>query len=192
MKLEGVQTLLRVFLRNTEKYSWWSLMIDKLLKCALKHKMEGATVFEGILGLDATGRLIESGRWALVQRQMAVVEFFDCPLTIGAFLPDVCEIVRYGTITLEGAHVLAYRRRDKDTNRIRSHFPIPDQPATEKYLPSAEEFPIMRQIEDGQLLRIFIDDSDRYQNQPLFKAIIAKAKELGLANAIVLRAPKVA
>lgn len=38
---------------------------------------------------------------------------------------------------------------------------------------------------DGKLLRIFIGESERYQGQPLFSAIIAKARELGLAGATV-------
>jgi len=48
----------------------------------------------------------------------------------------------------------------------------------------------MRTAVDGQLLRIFIDDTDTYQHQPLYRAVLGKARELGLSNAVVLRAPK--
>jgi PII-like signaling protein len=37
----------------------------------------------------------------------------------------------------------------------------------------------------GKLLRIFIGESDRYAGQPLFEAIVRKARELGLAGATV-------
>jgi uncharacterized protein len=43
--------------------------------------------------------------------------------------------------------------------------------------------------EDAILLRIFIGESDRYQNQPLYQAIVLKARELELAGATVLRGP---
>jgi len=43
--------------------------------------------------------------------------------------------------------------------------------------------------EDAVLLRIFIGESDRYQHQPLYQAIVLKARELGLAGATVLRGP---
>jgi uncharacterized protein len=43
--------------------------------------------------------------------------------------------------------------------------------------------------EDAVLLRIFIGESDRYQNQPLYEAIVLKARELQLAGATVLRGP---
>ena len=40
---------------------------------------------------------------------------------------------------------------------------------------------------DGQLLRIFIGESDRWGNQPLTEAIVRRAHEEGLAGATVLR-----
>ena len=39
------------------------------------------------------------------------------------------------------------------------------------------------------LLRIFIGESDRYHHQPLYEAIVLKARELELAGATVLRGP---
>jgi len=40
---------------------------------------------------------------------------------------------------------------------------------------------------EGQLLRIFIGESDRWDGRPLYEAIVRKARELGLAGATVLR-----
>lgn len=45
----------------------------------------------------------------------------------------------------------------------------------------------MKLPEDGILLRILIGESDRYGRQPLYEAIVHKAKELDLAGATVLR-----
>jgi PII-like signaling protein len=39
------------------------------------------------------------------------------------------------------------------------------------------------------LLRIFAGESDRYGGQPLYQAIVSKARELNLAGATVLRSP---
>ena len=41
--------------------------------------------------------------------------------------------------------------------------------------------------EDGSLVRIFIGESDRHGHQPLYEAIVLKAREHGLAGATVLR-----
>ena len=40
---------------------------------------------------------------------------------------------------------------------------------------------------EGQLLRIFIGESDKYAGAPLFEWIVNKAREMGLAGATVLR-----
>src|SRR3954453_18037887 len=45
----------------------------------------------------------------------------------------------------------------------------------------------MKIPENGKLLRVFIGESDRWNHQPLFEAIVLKARELGLAGAAVLR-----
>jgi hypothetical protein len=47
----------------------------------------------------------------------------------------------------------------------------------------------MKIPERGKLLRIFIGESDRWHHQPLYEAIVLKARELGLAGATVLRGP---
>ena len=39
------------------------------------------------------------------------------------------------------------------------------------------------------LLRIFIGESDRWHHQPLYEAIVLKAREVHLAGATVLRGP---
>lgn len=43
--------------------------------------------------------------------------------------------------------------------------------------------------EQSLLLRIFIGESDRHEGQPLYEAIVLKARERHLAGATVLRGP---
>ena len=45
----------------------------------------------------------------------------------------------------------------------------------------------MKISEDGQLLRIFIGESDRWHGKPLYEAIILKAREMGIAGATMMR-----
>jgi PII-like signaling protein len=42
---------------------------------------------------------------------------------------------------------------------------------------------------EATLLRIFIGESDRWQQKPLYEAIVLKARETHLAGATVLRGP---
>ncbi|MCG3163123.1 MAG: hypothetical protein JMDDDDMK_04501 [Acidobacteria bacterium] len=45
----------------------------------------------------------------------------------------------------------------------------------------------MKVPENGQLLRIFIGESDKWEGVPLYEAIILKARELNIAGATMLR-----
>lgn len=45
----------------------------------------------------------------------------------------------------------------------------------------------MKSQSEGQLLRIFIGESDHWEGRPLYEAIVHRARELGLAGATVIR-----
>jgi PII-like signaling protein len=51
-----------------------------------------------------------------------------------------------------------------------------------------EEVP-MQIPKDAVLLRIFFGENDRFEQMPLFEAIVLKAREMHLAGATVLRGP---
>ena len=51
MKLEGEQTLLRVYLRNTDKQGWFSPpAAESLTQRARRDGLAGATILRGVLG----------------------------------------------------------------------------------------------------------------------------------------------
>lgn len=187
MKLEAEQTLLRVYLRNTDQYGWSSAG-DSLVERAQGKGLAGATVLRGIMGLDITGQILESRRWSMVEHVPVIIEFVDQAKRIGAFLSDIGDIVFEGMATLERAHVMVYRHRAiAEKAVLGTNVPKPITPLST--LPSPEEFPTMKLSEEGQLLRVFCGESDVWQGHPLFQAIVYKAKELGLAGATVLRGP---
>ena len=190
MKLEGEQVLLRVYLRNTDKKGWFSPpAAADLVQRAKSSGLAGATVLRGFFGLDANGHLLESSRWSLVEHVPIIVEFVDGPQIIGRFLSVVGEVVEEGLATLERAHVLMYRQSQKELDKAHRHLAVPGSIKPLSTLPSPEEFPAMQLSETGQLLRVFIGDSDLWQGEPLYRAIVLKARELGLAGATVLRGP---
>jgi uncharacterized protein len=183
MKFEGEQTLLRIYVRNTDR-AGWSNTADALLDQAYSQKLAGATVSPGICGLDVSGHLLEPHWWSLVRPVPVIVEIFDTPQSIGRFLPIVDDIVEEGVATLERAHVLVHRRRaDPKCEPLE----VPAPPGPFANLPSPDEYPIMKRSEEGQLLRIFVDNSDQWGNDRLYKAIVHKAHELGLTWAAVFR-----
>lgn len=188
MKLEGEQTLLRVYLRNTDKHGWSSAS-ETLVQRAFAEGLAGATILRGIYGLDVAGNLLDTRLWSIADHVPVIVEIVDNSRSIGAFLSSVREIVLEGLATLERGHVLLYRHGREAAERARMRLDLPGPVTPLSTLPSPEEFPLMQLSENGQLLRVFIGESDTWQGQPLFKAIVLKARELGLAGATVLKGP---
>lgn len=189
MRLEGEQALLRVYLRNTDRHGWKSLP-PYLLRRAMGAGLEGATLYRAQCGLDTTGRLLEPRWWSLVRRMPVVLEVFDSPRAVGAFLGVLAEYVSEGLASLERAHVLAHRRKPEQAAAVARRLEVPARADPWAHLPSPEEFPIMRQSLEGQLLRVFIDAGDHVRGEPLYRVILRRAKELGLAWAGVIRPDK--
>jgi PII-like signaling protein len=150
--------------------------------------LAGATLLRGIFGLDVTGAILEPSVWTLAERVPVIVEFVDAPAAIGRFLAVVQEVVTEGVATLERAHVLLYRQNRTAVEVVRRRLELPGPDAV-AVLPSAEEFPVMQMSENGQLLRVFLGEADVWHGEPLYRAIVLKARALGLAGATVLRGP---
>jgi PII-like signaling protein len=47
----------------------------------------------------------------------------------------------------------------------------------------------MKHESDGCLLRVYLGELNKHGHQPLYEAIVLKAREMGLAGATVLRGP---
>lgn len=186
MKLEGEQTLLRVYLRNTDKYGWWRQAADTLVTRARSQGLAGATVLRGFFGLDIDGHLLDRKLTSLAEPRPVIIEFVDRPDVIGRFLSVVEEVVQEGMATLERGHVLMYRSGGAAAAGGAQRFVVPSPVAALSTLPRLEEFSTMTLSENGQLLRIFIGESDVWEGEPLYRAIVMKVKELGMAGATVL------
>lgn len=186
MKLEGEQVLLRVYLTSTDKVGWGAAA-EALVHAARRQGMAGATLLRGILGLDLKGRLLQPRPWALVEHVPVIVECVDTAPAIGAFLSVVVRLVPVGMATLERAHVLVYRERGMQATRTVLPLQVPAAVPAFAGLPIAEDFPMLQRSEEGILLRIFIGEADVWEGLPLYRALVLKARDLGLTGATVLR-----
>jgi PII-like signaling protein len=88
VKLEGEQTLLRVYLRNTDKHGWSSAS-ETLVQRAFAEGLAGATILRGIYGLDVAGNLLDTRLWSIADHVPVIVEIVDNSSSIGAFLSSV-------------------------------------------------------------------------------------------------------
>jgi PII-like signaling protein len=186
MKLEGEQILLRVYLRSTDRHGWQTAA-EAIVERAKKAGLAGATLLRGICGLDHRGKLLCPSAWSLVERVPVLVEIVDEARAIGSFLSTLAEVIPDGVASLERAHVLVYRHATNAEATGQPSLRVPAPIVSLSTLPPAEDFPIMKFSEEGRLLRVFIGESDVWKGEPLFRAIVHRARDLGLAGATVLR-----
>jgi PII-like signaling protein len=185
MRLEDVQVLLRVYLRNTSKYRWLSAT-DTLVERARRQGVAGATVMQGILGVDRAGELLEARPWSIVQPAPVVVELVDEPQVIGSFLPVISEVAPSALITAQEGYVRLYRRSRAALATVAGQEPevrsidVPLWPDREAISP-------VRLREAGELLRVFIRGTDTHDGELLYRAAVLQAREFGLAWAAVFR-----
>jgi PII-like signaling protein len=183
MSLQGEQVLLRAYLQRADRAPHTPTH-ERLVKAARHEGLAGATVLRGILGTGSRG-MIKRSAWTIVEHVPVIVEIVDTSERILQFVDGpVAQIMRGGMLTLERANVMLYRhgKHPQPTNLQLGGLL---QPLST--LPRIEEKSPMRVNENGVLLRVFAGESDRFENKPLYEAIVGKVRELGLAGATVLR-----
>ncbi|GAB4388286.1 MAG: DUF190 domain-containing protein [Thermodesulfovibrionales bacterium] len=110
MKMEGEGQLLRIFIGESDRWKGLPLYEAIVLK-AKERGLAGATVLRGIQGFGARSRVHTSKILRLSEDLPIVVEIVDREERIKEILPELDAMVPEGLITLERAHVIAYRHK---------------------------------------------------------------------------------
>ena len=112
MKLPSEAILLRVFIGESDRIEG-KLLYEAIVEEARKKNLAGATVLRGILGFGANSRIHTSKILRLSEDLPVVVEIVDEEKKIQKFLPQLDKMVAEGLVTMEKAHVIAYRHNSK-------------------------------------------------------------------------------
>ncbi len=174
---------MRVYLRNADRAPF-APTHQRIVKAARNAHLAGATVLRGILGAGHHG-MLQSSKWSIVDRVPVVVEVVDTAEKIIGFIQGpLDQIMVGGMLTLERAAVMMYRDASHgQPEKLRLAGAL-DPLST---IPRVQAGSHMKINENGVLLRVFIGESDRFHNRPLYEAIVQRVRELGLAGATVLR-----
>jgi uncharacterized protein len=183
MSIHGEQVLLRVYLQSADRAPR-TPTYERLVRMARRECLAGATILRGIYGWGAHGP-IKSSVWSIVEHVPVIVEIVDSGERIASFVERCLgKLMTHGMATLERANVMMYRHRQRDAPNKLSLGAFLHPLSTIPRIKASEN---MKINEQGVLLRVFIGESDRCEHQPLFEAIVHKARELGLSGATVLR-----
>ncbi len=187
MSLTGEQVLLRIYLRGGDRAPLTPTH-ELIVKAARQSKLAGATVLRGLHGFGSRGES-RSFTFSLVQHVPVIVEIVDVPDKIAGFIAGPLDaLMTGGTATLERAAVMMYRHRHSDAPVT---LKLADALRPLSTVPQLQPRGHMTATQQGVLLRIFIGEDDRSDDGgkggPLHEAILARARELGVAGATVLR-----
>ncbi len=174
--------LLRLYMRSADMHHL-APAYERIVQQAARHKLAGATVLRGIMGFGTRG-LVKPSDYRLIGDSPVIVELVDSGEKILPFLAAMSATMHHGLATLERAAVLVYRPRSQALNQ-KTQLPGGVKPLST--LPNTQGVLPMHTDSVGVLLRIFIGESDTFNHKPLHEAIVAKARELGLAGATVLQ-----
>jgi uncharacterized protein len=106
-KLEGDQTLMRIFIGESDRFEHRPLY-EVLLELLRSEGFAGATVIKGAAGFGAHS-VVHSDKLLRFSTDLPViVEVVDSRDRIDTILPRLDEMLKGGLVTLEKAHVIRY------------------------------------------------------------------------------------
>ncbi|MEO7217911.1 MAG: DUF190 domain-containing protein [Gemmatimonadaceae bacterium] len=112
--LKGERVLMRIHIGERDRYQGKPLY-EAIVNLLRQRGYAGATVFRGVMGYGASGRISADHMELLSFDLPLVVECVDTQEKIEAILPEIDEMIDAGLITLERAKVILYRAKRDDT-----------------------------------------------------------------------------
>lgn len=174
--LNGKMALLRIYVSDFQKYRH-HLLYEYILQQAREGGLAGCTVFRGFWGYGVGGLIHTDIAVEGAGERPILIEITDSEDQVRGFARKVIPWLKEdgGLITEQSVQVHSYQPGQADSGesmRILSK----ERPMTERTL-SGESI----------LLRVYIDESDKYENEPLFEALFKRCRELGIAGCTAIR-----
>lgn len=141
---------------------------NALLNLFRRKGLAGATVTRAIAGFTGRGAIQTINLVDLSMSLPVRIEVVDSAEAIDKVLPDVYDIVERGLVEVQETQV------------------IKCAPAGAQEEQPKEE--MMRLIGKAKMLRIHIGENDKWEGEPLYEAIVKRARQLDIAGATAYRA----
>jgi PII-like signaling protein len=130
------------------------------------HKgIAGATATRAMAGFGPN-RVVHTTKIEVLTQHLPIrIEFIDKPEKVATVLPDLYEMVTDGLIEVEETTIVKAASSEQ-----------PEAPA-----------PREKQTSPGKLLRIFMGESDQWNGEPLYDAIVKRLRMMDVSGATVYR-----
>lgn len=165
---KGVAKKVTIYLNKdtrTHMEPLWSAVLG-----FLRHKhVAGATLFRAEIGFGTHEQLHDLRSEYISEHSAVRIEFIDTPERVEDLLPTLYEMVTDGLITVQDLTVVKSVAKDAKAKR-----PEPEVPKK-----------IVKQ--SAKMVRIYLGESDKYKDEPLFEAIVKTLRMLDFSGATVYR-----
>jgi PII-like signaling protein len=143
-----------------------SALHDAIMTFLMHQGVAGATATRAYSGFGAHEALHTPKIEVLAERLPIRIEFVETPEKVDEVLPTLYEMVSDGLIEVQDTTVVKLTRRP---------------------LAEAAAIPAVREQGPAKLLRVFLGESDRWHDAPLYDAILKKLLMMDIAGATVYR-----
>lgn len=165
MLSKGPAKKVTIFLNEDTQYHMTALH-DAIMTFLMHKGVSGATATRAFSGYGSH-RTLHTPKIELLAYHLPIrIEFVDTPEKVEEVLPTLYEMVSDGLIEVQDTIVVKLARQ-----------PAKPEP----------KLPHERKEGPAQLLRIFMGESDKWHNEPLYEAIVKKLRMMDIAGATVYR-----
>ncbi len=168
MMLErGAAKKLVIYVSENEKYRG-EPVFEAVVRFLHSHGCAGATVTKAVAGYGASGQMHKARLFSLSEDVSMRIEVIDSEKKIGALLPWLYDMVSKGMIEVQDTEVIKHSTHEPEER---------------------EERAMEHEKLEGhaKMLRIHVGESDRWEGEPLYEAIVKKLRMLDVAGATVYR-----
>lgn len=151
-----------------ESDRWYGKAVYDALLELFQHKgLAGATVSRAIAGFSGRGA-IRTIHLVDVSAPLPVrIEVVDTAAAIDRVLPDVYDMVERGLVEVQDTQVVKAAAQDAGAPRTKET--------------------LMRHVTKGKMVAIHVSENHQWEGEPLYQAIVKRARVLDIAGATVYR-----
>lgn len=114
LKREGRAKMMRIYIGENDKWNGKPLY-DEIVKGLRAHDIAGVTVYRGIIGYGANGRIHKEGTFS--HDRPIVISTIDAEEKLKAFAPMLDQMVQQGLVVLSDVDVIKYTHDYTETDR---------------------------------------------------------------------------
>jgi PII-like signaling protein len=165
MLQKGTAKKVTIFVNEDTQHHFGSLC-DSILTFLLRKGVSGATATRAMAGFGAHQVMHTTKVEVLTEHLPIRIEFLESAEKVDELMPALYDMVTDGVIEVQDTQVVKVANKER---------------------PSPPKGPHTELRGTARLMRIYMGESDRWQGEPLYEAIVTRLRQMDIAGATVYR-----